>query len=485
MSASPPLPALDEAPAPADGSHARLNLSRQLKNLLLMRPVFELALRTRRGVDGETPFTGLDTSYLALALLDKVMSDCAFGSGPTHAELVDFLCVDVQRMKPALSDELAKKVASEVVETLHNMPNRSVRFEYEYFDAEAGEMCRHAFSLLQYGRGDDDVPRYSVTDEGQLVYLGMLDLGAEDMQVLMQKMLAELVSRGHVDKALEVSKQAFHQAGRYQAQLKERLRSAQRRPDTLNFEQDVQPVLTQSRTHIDSRQADEQRLIELLTQRLRDTFDASTRDRMLRLKEMVERENALHQNLLRVVVSAGEKFREANNSLFRARSRQILPDIEDTVLPSLLNLPVGQLADIADNELHVFAAVKRNKAFHLAHVIDLLCQRQEVAPVVDAGPPQLVEVPTFAPKFSQEDIDAGDRFLERFFAEHPLCDIEQLLNAAEDEGLSEEARQHMTFTCYRALAEDESTLPVTVRAEGRFDIPFARGSRLIFTSKKQ
>lgn len=462
-------------------SPAELNLSRQLRNLLLTRPLTELAARSQRNTNGSPRLEGIDTNYLALALFDFVMSSCAFGNGPTHRELEGCLSAHARLMKDSLSQEVALEIAAEVIEALHNERNFAKPFEYTYFDAHAREMRTYAFRLLNFTRGDDGENRYSVTDEGQLVYLGMLDLGAEDMQMLMQKMLAELVKRGLVDKALDVSQQAYWQASRYKSKILEHLRNAQRRPDTLKFEEDVRPVLDNARKHIDERQRDERQLLEMLTERLRATREHGTRDRLIRLKETVEKENALLQNLLRTVVESGQKFRDANNSLFRARQRQSLPSLEDEVLPALLRVPMDSLMGIADDGLYAFGSVKRQKVFNLAQVLALLCAPP---PVVSQGPEEdaeLVEAPTFEPKFPAGEIAAADTFLDQYFATHANSDIEELLKAAEDQNLSDAARQYMTFVLYRGFSRDESTLPVSVHADGRFSTALVQGTRLHFT----
>ena len=55
-------------------SQSLLDLSRQQRNLLLLRPLFQLELNKFRIGDGDQAlFTGIDTHYLALSALDFMM----------------------------------------------------------------------------------------------------------------------------------------------------------------------------------------------------------------------------------------------------------------------------------------------------------------------------------------------------------------------------------------------------------------------------
>src|SRR2546425_3272458 len=126
-----------------------LSLTRQQCNLLLLRPLFELALRTRQD-DGRRLFEGLDTNYLCLLLIDFLAEGGALGRGRTHPEVMAHMTEVIQHLKPGLDDAEARKVGSEILGGLMNSENRQERFEFQYFDATKRQTLRYAFSLLRY-----------------------------------------------------------------------------------------------------------------------------------------------------------------------------------------------------------------------------------------------------------------------------------------------------------------------------------------------
>lgn len=92
-----------------------LDLSRQLRNLLLLRPLFQLELnKTRIGEDGASDdglFQGVDTFYLALSALDFMMEATTISMGAPQGEVQGHLANVACSMKPALSKAQSFRVA--------------------------------------------------------------------------------------------------------------------------------------------------------------------------------------------------------------------------------------------------------------------------------------------------------------------------------------------------------------------------------------
>ena len=172
----------------------------------------------------------------------------------------------------------------------------------------------------------------------------MLDLGAADMQVLMESMLSKLVARGRVGEALDVSRQARLEAARYYESIRTHLDRARRVPDSISWHDDLEPFLASSREHIDGRRENERQLLSMVTEHLQEAEDVSTRENLYRLKQSVDSEYGIHTQLLTLLGEAGGRYLHSQSALFRARSRQRLPNLDDRVLPELAQLPVSELA---------------------------------------------------------------------------------------------------------------------------------------------
>ena len=108
------------------GSTDLLDLSRQQRNLLLLRPIFQLErYKTMLGDEGSadrTLFHGIDTHYLALSALDLMMEATTVSSGSTSVEVVVHLGYIASRMKPGLTSSQARRIAEVVLDALDNKP---------------------------------------------------------------------------------------------------------------------------------------------------------------------------------------------------------------------------------------------------------------------------------------------------------------------------------------------------------------------------
>ena len=460
-----------------------LPLNRQQCNLLLLRPLFELALRLRQD-EGKRVFEGLDTNYLSLLLIDFLVEGGVLGRGRTYPEVLAFMAEAAQRIKPGLTEAEARRVGIEVLGALANADNRQERFEYQYFDAATRHTSRFAFSLLHYERGDDNTYRYRVTEQGFVLYLGMLDLGAADMQELMESMLAKLVARGRVSEALDVSRQSRLEAARYQETIRAHLERARRIPDSVTWQEDLEPFLNESRTHIDERQQHEQQLLAMVTERLQEADSAATREKLYRLKQTVDSEYRIHTQLLTLVGEAGQRYLRSQSALFRARSRQHLPNLDDRVLPELAQLSVASLAQVADREGFALLSAAPPRLLYLPQLFDLLLEPQpeDVAPPTSED--ELVDITAPPLKFTPEDVAAAEKFLREALATNPRIDIQQILDQAEATGLQRTVQEYMTFLMYQSFARKESPFAVEVTVNGRFRSQVVEGGRLEFTRRE-
>ena len=460
-----------------------LDLARQQRNLLLFSPLYELALKIRRGDSNELLFAGLDTNYLALSLLDFIMEGGVLGPGRALQETLAHLANIVQRMKPALTEQDTRKVAREVLDALHNASGKFERFEYEYFDSVTGKSQRHAFALLKYERASDNQYYYRVSDEGFLVYLGMLDLGAANMQEFMEKMLHELVRRGRVNEALDVSRQAYLQATRYVDSIRSRLSRAQRMPDSVTWKRDLETFLSNARDHLDQRQVDERQLLEVVTDKLRDGTDLNTRDNLVKLKDTLEAELNLSSRLLTLIGEAGQSYLKAQAALFRARTRQNLPDLEERLLPDFLNLTVQQLQKVGDTEGHALFSGVIPKLLNLGPLVELLLEPQPESGSQGPDNSEITLLKELPPHFSEEDNIAATQFLQNIFVQEPRIDIETILIKAEQAGLRHQVRELMTFRMFQTYSQAESNFNVDAHATGRFANDMVEGVNLTFTKR--
>ncbi|MGN5478200.1 hypothetical protein ACTMU2_18030 [Cupriavidus basilensis] len=95
-----------------------------------MRPLFELALKSRRTDGNESLWSGLDTNYLMLALLVFVMDGGALGKGRTFHEVISYVAEAAQSMKPSLVEDQARLIAREILDAVHNAEKQDAAVQF-------------------------------------------------------------------------------------------------------------------------------------------------------------------------------------------------------------------------------------------------------------------------------------------------------------------------------------------------------------------
>jgi hypothetical protein len=178
-----------------------IDLAPQQRNLLLMRPLFQLEFTKKSFPDGSggALLDGIDTHYLSLAALTYMMEGMAVTLGYTLSEVQQYLNQLVASMKPALTAEQRTRVSEIILDALDNASNGYQEHAFDYFDARTGKNREIRFRLTAYEPDLDDIYRYRPTAEGYLVLIGMLNLEVEDHQILVERMLQLLIERGRFD----------------------------------------------------------------------------------------------------------------------------------------------------------------------------------------------------------------------------------------------------------------------------------------------
>lgn len=481
-----PEPELPQNLAPPDTT--LLNLSRQLRNLLLMRPLFQLELnKTRIGEDGASDdglFQGVDTFYLALSALDFMMEATTISMGSRQEEVLDHLAEVVRVMKPSLTRIQCDRISDSVLATLANKANSYREFTFEHFDASRGTTRNVRFRLVRYEPDMGDIYRYQPTAEGYLVYLGMLDLSPEDSQELMEKMLDLLVQRGRFDAALDIAKRARTHSIEHRQHIRDRLHQAHRAPGSVNWSKDLGPYLEEARNHVVQRQQEDLRMEEAVKDALQKADTLRNRASLASILQVLQSASTLRGHLVGDIASAGDNFLAAQRSVFRARRPTGLPDLESHLFPQLMGLKIEDLANTSDELLSALYSTTWPKIYDLNTVFALLLeQRTEDGPLErDNG--EIAPYAPPAPEFPETVIRTVTSWLCGKFADNKSYRVDELLNLAEDEGLNRAMRRCLVLILFRSFSPSETEFPhVLSEATGRFSADVVTGTNLTFTPK--
>lgn len=469
----------------SESDNGLLDLSRQLRNLVLLRPLFQFEFnKGRLGSDSGSDsalFLGLDTSYLCLAALDFMMEATAISNGARPDDVLGHLRQVALSMKPSLPLAQAHEVAEITLAVLNNKADGHKEFSFEYFDATSARNLSVDFRLVRYMPDLEDTYRYIPTNEGYLVYLGMLDLTGEIGQELMEKFLSMLIERGSFQSAQETAQAARKISLGYRQRIQERLLQAYRSPGSVNWSRDLSPFLGNAREHVSKRQLEDLRMEESVREAMLQVEDPRNRRSLSRLIETLKSSAYLRTELVTEIAKSGDQFLSAQRMLFRARRPSGLPDLEDQTLPRLMDLSVGDLSDAADDLVSTLYPPQWPKVYDLNTVCALLLEHrvEDGALVADDG--ELVPYKEPEPQFPKAMVAQASAWVRAKVEQTREWKLSQLMAAAETEGRSASWIHCMVFTAFELYTVHQSgVVRVRVSAGGRFSHDLASGTDLHF-----
>lgn len=462
-----------------------IDLAPQQRNLLLMRPLFQLELTKNKFSDGNggALLDGLDTHYISLAALAYMMEGTAVAVGYTLAEVQQYLSQVVGHMKSTLTATQRNRVAEIVLDSLDNASNNYQEHSYDYFHALTGETRTVRFRLTTYEPDLEDTYRYRPTAEGYLVLMGMLDLEVEDHQILVERMLQVLIERGRFDQAYEFARRARMLSIEHRQQLRDFINQAWRAPGSVVWTRDIGPRLTEARTHIHARQEEDRRMEESVREQLIQVEDIRAREQLVRLHDVLRSASTVRAQLQLEVTGAGDKFMDAQATAFRARKPSGLPDLEARLLPAAMQCPAERFAKNADELLLSLYPAVVPKTPDLSNLLALLLERRAVDDEFDNedGAGEVVPFRIYLDPFPEDVAERVHGWLKGKFSLGGSWKLDELLLAAEDDGFSEVERQCVAYALYRSFPDSESLFPgVRAYPDGLFISDIARGDNLRF-----
>ncbi len=466
-----------------------LELSRQQRNLLLMRPVFELEARK---LTYEAPaskrrlFESIDASYLVLSLLDDLMEAVAVGSGRTTNEVIHHIAEIACTMQPEMHEEDCYRIGEVVLDAVANRSDKHKSFEYDYFDATTKSTQTHRFKLVDYAPDISDSYRFVPTREGYLVYLGMLDLAPEDAAELMEKMLHLLIDRGRFSEAIDIAKKARTISIEFSQKIRDTILRARRAPSTVNWKNEIQPRLHDARSHVHNRQREDSRMNDAVQSSLSAAYEYSVRQNLGALRKLLQDSVKLRTRLLQDIMSAPEQFMEAQRALFKIKTATNLPDLENLLLPEVMRLSLSTLAEIAEPVASAFMTASLKRIFDLNSATQLLLEKRESGSDPEPDDGEILPIDDLQNIFSKEQLDNAMVWLLDKLSHVSATSSEILLNSAAADGLSEPVCHCIALLLYQYFGTEDATRAFNISAtQDRFRLQFVSGTILTLQRRKE
>lgn len=468
-----------------------VDLTAHQRNLLLLRPILRLDINKsmHRGDDDSKILEGLDTNYLCLASLFYMMEGAAINQGYTLTEVRDHLIATAAKMRVELSEPAKLRVAEIVLDTLANASNKYAAHRESYFHAPSGETREFTFKLIRLEQDHEATVRYTPTEHGYVVLMGMLDLEIEDYQVLIEKMLVHLIENGRFEQALELANRARLLSIEHRQMIREMIRQANRSPGTVNWRKDISPRLSDARHHVSERQSVDHHMMESLATKIRGMDNPNAIAPLAKLNLQLQSANLQRLNLLNEIGGAGERFLQGQAFGFRARRRSGLPDIDLQLLPALMEKPLDEITVVTEDLLLSFYPAVPPKVFDLSSFLDALLERRDT--YVFEGEEEEVdgeisEFPVVPNPFSAETIARSLEWLDAKMHSGETWQLGELIELAEREGLTFIERKAVAYELYRAYADSESRYPhLHAEVSGEFETSVVSGDNLRYLIKQE
>lgn len=240
--------------------------------------------------------------------------------------------------------------------------------------------------------------------------------------------------------------------------------------------------LDEARTHVRQRQVEDARMEEAVGEALLGADEPKTRESLVQLKETIRSASLIRLQLVTDINIAPERFIEAQRAVFRARKPTGLPDLEPQLLPQLVSLPTQALSAEADVFISALYPPVWPRVYDLNSVFALLLEQRGEDAEVETDPGSIEKFEPLPDQFSKELVRRANDWLAGKFSTGQRLRIDQLLDAAEDEGLDRTTRRCVVLILFRSFARSESEFKnVSAELTGdTFHLDIAQGSALEF-----
>jgi len=464
----------------------RETLEKQIKNILILQPLFALEADKARLV--ERP-EGLDLLYLGLSLLDFLTEQMGFGEGAPHEETYRFLEQRCQAMVPDMPAETARDLARKLVTRLTNADARGgrKRFECTYFSPKVGYLSQYAFSLIQTKESSDGQLIFFLTEEGLAAALSMLDqdfseLHADDL------LIQRAIERGRYFDAKRAAENKRRESIRYASKLRSFIEKMRRSASAVDWVGQVLPHLDLSRDHLEEGHDQESLLLSAVSDRI-ETVSGEQQEHLLHLRDCLRETAHRNLDLHEIVRTANERFRAQHLNTLAVPVSAFTRNVETELLVPLLCSTSESLSDCGDRlvaALHAAAAPTLFDPCLLVEGIETDSQNEALddnaALSDEAG--ERTELTGIIDRFPDAMRETAREFLFESLRGRQDLSLDVLLAQSQHAGHSPLAQLCLLYEALFAFNQSDAKAPFNynVVRKGSFEAPFALGDNLLFAS---
>lgn len=409
------------------------------------------------------------------------MEGVAIGSGQYPEDILRHLQSIAAAMDPDLDDFERRKIAEHVLSHIANSRENFKEFEHEYFDAKSTSRRMHRFKLITFEPDFEENYLYKPTEDGYLVYLGMLDLAPEDAAELMEKMLTLLIKRNKFSQAVDIAKRARALSIEFRQIIRDTINRARRTPRAVNWKDDIQPRLDKGRGHVTERRREDGVMMMSVRSSLASTDELEVRESIIKLIEILQGSTGLRSKLHAEIMQAPDQYLNAHSMVFRVRGPSNLPSLEELLFPQVMKLSVEAIAENADVVVAATYPTKFPHIFEFNTVFALLLDKRAKPVLNESEEGTVLAEQNLLEMFSAEEIQQSEDWITEKLGSLTETTVEALLTMAEEEQLPRPTILCVALFLYISINESSrfNNIEVSI-SEQTFRTQTIRGTSLTF-----
>jgi hypothetical protein len=405
-----------------------------------------------------------DIRTYCLYVIDQV----ALGMRAQRGERLDVieraLAELIAKCEPKTSAEQRGRIMTWVIEGLLNVRGRGP-FEEVLTDFDESGMptrVRYTFSLLEAKDFGDESFYLVASPEAIRLYTDLLARDVTDEQVANEYLFRFLMERGEWQKAAQESGRMELLSLEYEQKIRRAIEIAEVNVHAFSWKDSLLPVLQRARQHVGDRIRAENSVLSSLRERLsrEDTLSQSDRQSLGKVEQTLDRVICRHTHLAQVLMSADQKFAEAQDAqCFRARLLSTLANVEHDLVRPVLLQPLGRISTtVANFAALVFRPEPRPLPSLLEIVERLLRPEREPSNRDTDIESNFQEVPSEPAFLSAEEDSEAEQVLASIASP---CTLSELLDELGSQGRSLKLRDLIVTTLLKSVGDASSRVRVT------------------------
>jgi len=231
-------------------------LTHQLRVLLHTDRLLSLQHRDQHRPDELKQY---DSLSLALKVFDLIISHTGLGQDIDHNQAINELLPLLEAMDRAAGigpeRERQLQMAERVLHTLYNQDDGRQPFKLAYTTFEQGTAVKRVLSvrLLEERYNVDGDPVLRLSNESANLLLNALTVDLEDAQAAAEAIIQSQLARGRIQEARASAQWAFQQSVRLREHIERRVLDTRRDFQSVNWQEEMRPLLEESLIHIKGR----------------------------------------------------------------------------------------------------------------------------------------------------------------------------------------------------------------------------------------